>query len=152
MSHSFTINTFHYKGWRRERGKEKQANVAWSRNSRTSVVSNSFSIDLPITINYHGVTILCKMQHQCDFSDVQAYCSLSATDLRLSLSSSLGLFCFVAAGLSQIIICLMWNQWFITYHHRCDTRAMVLSSIFLNNILNIATLTSVFGKWVVPYI
>lgn len=57
-------------------------------------------------------------------------------------------FVYVVAGLSQIIICLMWNRRFITSHYCYNTKAMFLSSVYLNSILNITTNSSVIGRLV----
>lgn len=54
---------------------------------------------------YHNLPLQCNINH-CTFQ----LCTLHVVDLRLSLFSLLGCFVMCAAGLSLIIICLMWNR------------------------------------------
>lgn len=60
---------------------------------------------------------------------------------------SFGFCCFVAAGLSQIIICLQWNYWFIIILIVCDTGAIFLSPVPLDNIFTNVAVTLVAAKF-----
>lgn len=113
VSHSFRINT-HRNEWKK-RSRERKTRM-WP-ETRKNIPFFSSIVYSPA--DYHKLP-----KYNIKYVAFQM-CNLNVVDLRLSLSFSLGLFCFVAAGLSQIIICLMWNQWFIIYHHCCDTSAVV---------------------------